>query len=144
MDDGRPASRALARPSRMVKRCGGLCAIRTATWFGIAALGLTAGRCSAVDELRHLVHGTAEPPRSSGTCSLSLRVVPENNIEIYLNDTLVAVRSPYRVDTLEAGEHRLLITAEGHHPFETPLILKDKHPVTLPISLRKRPEAQTR
>ena len=98
--------------------------------------------CELLDDLRGVFKGGAKPPGPEGDSTLIVEVDPGKRIEIRLDDTLVARRSPYRVDQLAAGEHQLVVSAEGYHPFATPVVLAEKDSVTLTINLRRKPVAE--
>lgn len=106
------------------------------TLFIVALFG-----CEWIEDLRGVFHGGAKPPGPEGSSTLIVEVDPSKRIEIRLDDTLVARRSPYRVDALAAGEHQLVVRAEGYHPFATPVVLGENDSVTLTLSLRQRPTA---
>ncbi|MEL6544091.1 MAG: PEGA domain-containing protein [Myxococcota bacterium] len=104
----------------------------------LLALSSTAS-CQLLDKLRGVFHGGTKPPGPEGDSSLSLKVDPDTGIEIRLDGTLVSRRSPYEIDTLAAGEHQLVIRADGYHPFATPVTLGEQDSVSLTINLRERP-----
>ncbi len=105
----------------------------------LLAVILTASGCNLLDKLRGVFHGSAKPPGPGGDATLIVEVDPGKGIEVHLDDTLVARRSPYRAEGLAAGEHELVVRAEGFHPFATPVTLAEKGSVTLTINLRRKP-----
>ncbi|MEL6340017.1 MAG: PEGA domain-containing protein [Myxococcota bacterium] len=104
----------------------------------LTILALGGGACQLVEKLRAVFHGVAEPPGPQGSSTLILEIDPGKNIEVFLDDALVAVRSPYQVETLAAGEHRLLVTSSGYFPFATPVQIEKDQRVKLMINLRRR------
>lgn len=104
----------------------------------VAILAASAG-CNVLEQLRSVFHGDAKPPGPEGDSTLIVEVDPGKGIEVRLNDTLVARRSPYRAEGMAAGEHQLVVSADGYHPFATPVVLAEKDTVTLTINLRRKP-----
>ncbi|MEM6531230.1 MAG: PEGA domain-containing protein [Myxococcota bacterium] len=99
---------------------------------------LTLSGCSLLDDLRGVFHGDSTPPGESGDSTLELHIDPAKNIRVTLDGTLVTRESPYSGKSLAAGEHQLLISAEGYHPFATPVTLEDGKPVELKVALRRK------
>ena len=97
-------------------------------------LALTA--CDSVSRLRSFFHPDESPQGLEGSTSLSLEILPATELDIFLDGELVSHASPYAARFLPAGPHRLLIEAEGHHPFSLVFELKEEQALQFPISLR--------
>jgi len=96
-----------------------------------AALVATTG-CEGLRSLRQGLHDDA--------ATLRVEVQPAG-ATVVIDGVEVAAGSPVVREGLTAGIHRLEVRAPGYHPFSTPLDLRPKQRLTVPLALRPLPRA---
>lgn len=100
-------------------------------------LMLSLGACDGLSRLRSFFHPEESPQGFEGSTSLDLTIVPAENLNIFLDGELVGHASPYAARFLPAGQHQLLIEADGYRSFSMVLDLAESESLSFPVSLRQ-------